>query len=123
MFHDVHAQRRAFWTNSLLASELNIPPPQSWPAQSVSAGLAPEADGKSISFWLAPGVLQELGDPRGSRHSIRLDLDAGGNESLTFRDRQGRPRLLLSLGADGSPSIRCLATNGTVVWSAFEPTK
>ena len=59
--HDVRAQRRAFWTSSLFASEFNLPPPQAWPSQAVSAGIAPSADGSAIAFWLAPSPLQSLG--------------------------------------------------------------
>ena len=117
MFHDVRARRRAFWTTSLFASELNLPPPQIWPSQAVSAGLAPSTDGKSISLWLAPGVLQQLGDPRGSGHQVKLGLSADGNEDLTFFDRRGKPRLRLALATDGSPSITCLGADGAITWS------
>ena len=121
--HDVRAQRCAFWTSSLFAREFNLPPPQAWPAQAVSAGIAPSADGNAIAFWLAPSPLQSLGSPGSAGHQVRLGLDASGNEELTFIDRAGRPRLRLQLTVDGTPSVTCIGPDGATTWSTPPTTR
>ncbi|KGI77675.1 hypothetical protein [Oleiagrimonas soli] len=45
-----------------------------------------------------------------------------GGVSLGLNDRRGHPRIVLEVAADGTPSIRMLDANGTVV-SALRPSK
>jgi len=52
----------------------------------------------------------------------RIFLGSGRDRSaaLTLRDREGRPRIVLSVDSEGTPVIRILDESGAVVWSPVE---
>lgn len=62
------------------------------------------------------GVPQLFLIDRGTRQAT-LEI-AGGTPALTLADEIGRPRAILSVQADGSPSLTFLDEEGQVIWQA-----
>jgi hypothetical protein len=106
------AARRSIVTRYLFTREFNVPPPSQWSTVSVSGGLAPAVDGKSITLWLAGGPLTN------DRHQMRLELEHGGGQQIEMIDQKGQTRLRLASAADGAPSITLFGADGQAVWSA-----
>jgi hypothetical protein len=104
-------ERRAFVTRYLFTREFNVPPPSQWSTVSVSGGLAPAIDGKSITFWLAGGPLAK------AHHQTRIELDDGGGQHIELIDQKGQARLRLATAVDGTPSITLFGSDGKPIWS------
>ena len=103
----VSQQRRVFITESLYATELNIPVQF---LTSPEAGIAPALDRKSISFWVTSAVFNP-------RAQVRIDVATSGTAALVFYDHR-RPRIKLGLDAQGEPSLQLFDASGKVSWSA-----
>jgi hypothetical protein len=108
------SDRRSFVTRYLFTREFNVPPPSQWSAVSVSGGLAPAIDGKSITFWLAGGPFSK------AHHQTRIELDDGGGQHIELIDQNGKARLRLATAVDGTPSIVLFGSDGKPTWAVPE---